>query len=88
MTPSFATLEVYEIYDMSYSHIVDPEEYIRISVIEEKLSFHSMQTFSSDSSIWNYVQSLPVSASKNKEEFDFSLSNVVAGVQKSNTLDI
>ena len=34
------------------------------------------------------MHSLLVIASENKEEFDFSLSNVVAGVQKSNTLDI
>ena len=27
-------------------------------------------------------------ASENEEEFDFSLSNVVVGVHKSNTLDI
>ena len=47
-----------------------------------------MQTFSSDSSILNYVQSLRVIASENEEEFDFSLSNVVVGVHKSNTLDI
>ena len=62
--------------------MADPEEEIWISVIEEKLSFHSMQTFSSDSSIWNSVQSLLVIASENKEEFDFSLSNVVGGVHK------
>ena len=46
-----------------------------------------METFSCDSSILNYVQSLPMIVSKNEEEFDFSLSNVVAGVQKSNNLD-
>ena len=45
-----------------------------------------MQKFSSDSSILNYVRSLPMIASENEEEFDFS--NDVAGVKKSNTLDI
>ena len=47
-----------------------------------------MQTLSSDSSILNYVHSLPVIASENEEEFVFSISNVVVGMQKSNTLDI
>ena len=47
-----------------------------------------MQTFSTDSFILNYVQILPVIVSENEEEFDFSISNVVAGVQKSNTLDV
>ena len=45
-----------------------------------------MQTFSSDSSILNFVHSLPVIASENEEEFYFFLSNVVVGVQKSKTL--
>ena len=60
MTPSPATPEVYEIYDISSSHMDDLEEDIQISVFEEKLSFHSMQKFSSDSSILNFVHSLPV----------------------------
>ena len=47
-----------------------------------------MQTFSSDSFILNFVQSLPVTVSENEEEFDFSISNLVVGVQKSNTLDV
>ena len=47
-----------------------------------------MQTFSNDYFILNYVQSLPVIASENEEEFEFSLSNVVVGVQISNNLDI
>ena len=34
------------------------------------------------------MQSLPVIASENEEEFDLSLSNVFAGVQKCNTLDV
>ena len=83
MTPSPTAPEVYEIYDISSSHIVDPEEYIQIYFIEEKLSFHYMQTFSSDSSTLNFVQSLPVIASENKKEFDFSISNVIVGVKKS-----
>ena len=47
-----------------------------------------MQTFSSDSFILNSVQSFLVIVSKNEEEFDFSLSNVAVGVQKSDTLDV
>ena len=38
------------------------------------------------SSILNYVQSFPVIASESEEEFDFSVSNVVVGVHKSDTL--
>ena len=34
------------------------------------------------------MQILPVIASENEEEFDFSLSNVVVSVKKSNALDI
>ena len=48
-----------------------------------------MQKLSSDSCILNSVHSLLVIISENKlEEFDFSISNDVAGVQKSNTLYI
>ena len=47
-----------------------------------------MQKFSSYSSVLNSVHSLQVIVSKNEEEFDFSISNVVVGVQKSNTLDV
>ena len=79
MTPS-AALKVYEIYDISSSHKVDLEEDIRIYVIEGKLSFHSMQKFSSDSSILKSVHSLSVFVLENEEEFDFSISNDVAGV--------
>ena len=46
-----------------------------------------MQTFTGDFPL-NSVQNLPVIASKSKEEFDFSLSNVADGVQIFNTLDI
>ena len=53
-----------------------------------KTSFHSMQKFSNDSSTLNSVHSLPMIVSKKEEEFDFSISNDVAGVQKINTLDI
>ena len=67
---------------------MDLQEDILISVIKEKLSFHSMQKFSSDSSILNYVHSLPVIVSENEEEFDFSISNDVSGVNISNTIDI
>ena len=46
-----------------------------------------MQTFTDDFPS-NSMQHLPVNASKSEEEFDFSLSNVAAGVQICNTLDI
>ena len=46
-----------------------------------------MQTILSDPFL-NSVQNLQVIASKNEEEFDFSLSNVVAGVKICNNLDI
>ena len=62
--------------------MADLEEEIWISIIEENLSFHSMQKFSSDSSILNYVHSLPVIASENEEEFVFSIYNVVVGMQR------
>ena len=88
MTPSPTALEVYEISDISYSHISNLEEYIRIYFIEGKISFHSTQAFFKYSSILNFVQRLSVIASKNEEEFDFSLSNVAYGVKKSNTLDV
>ena len=87
MAPSLAAPKVYKIYDISSSHMADPEEDIQISIFEEKISFHSMQTFSSDS-LLNSVQNLPVIASGSEEEFDFSPFNVVAGVQISNKLDI
>ena len=38
-----------------------------------------MQKFSNDSSILNFVHSLPVIAPRKGEEFDFSISNDVAG---------
>jgi len=88
VTPSPAAPEVYEISDISTPHMADPKEDIRISVVEENLSFHSMQKFSSDSSIINYVHSLPVVSAGKGEEFDFSVSNDVAGVKISNYLDI
>ena len=47
-----------------------------------------MQKFSSDSSIINYVHSLLVIAPGKGEEFNFSVSNHVTGVQISNCLDI
>ena len=82
MTPSPVAPEVYEIYDISYSHTNYPKEYIQTSIAEEKLSFHPTQSFSNDSSILNYVQSLPVKAQGAKEKFDSSLSNHVVGVRK------
>ena len=80
MNPSPAAMEFYEISDISYSHMDDQEEYIRISVIDEKLSFHSTQAFSSDSSILNFVHSFRVISLENEEEFNFSLSNVATVV--------
>ena len=47
-----------------------------------------MQTFSNDSFILNSMQSFPVIVSENEEEFDFSISNVAAGVKKSNSMDV
>ena len=58
----------------------DLGEYIWIHIIEEKISFCSMQKFSSDSSILNYVHSLPVIVSEKEEEFELSISNDVTGV--------
>ena len=87
MTPFLVAPKFYEIYDISYSHLDDIEENIRISDIEEKHCCTSMQTFSSDSPL-NYVQNFPVIASKSEEEFDFSPSNVAAGVKICNNLDI
>ena len=39
-----------------------------------------MQKFSSNSSILNFVHSLPVIVSEKEEEFDFSIYNDVDGV--------
>ena len=47
-----------------------------------------MKKFSGDSSIINYVHSLPVISPGKGEEFDFSVSNDIVGVQISNYLDI
>ena len=47
-----------------------------------------MQKFSSDSSIINFVRSLPVISPGKGEEIDFSVSNDFAGVHISNYLDI
>ena len=46
-----------------------------------------MQTFTGDFPL-NSVQNLPVTASESEEKFDFSPSNVVAGVKICDTLDI
>ena len=55
-------------------------------VCEEKLSSHSLQKFSSGS--LNFLHSLLVIVSEKEEEFDFSISNDVAGVHISDTMDI
>ena len=47
-----------------------------------------MQKFSSDSSIINFVHSLLVISPGKGEEFNFFVSNDVAGVKISNTMDI
>ena len=87
MTPYPDASEVYEISDISSPHMDEAEEDIWISDIEEKYCCTSMQTFTGDFPL-NYVQNFPVIASKSEEEFDFSLSNVAAGVKICNTLDI
>ena len=87
MTPSPDALEVYEISDIPYPHMDDIEEEIQISDIEEKYFRTSMQTFSSDFPL-NSVQNLLVTASENEEKFDFSPSNVAAGVKICKKLDI
>ena len=46
-----------------------------------------MQTFTGDFPL-NYVQNLPVIASESEEKFDFSPSNVSAGVKICKNLDI
>ena len=83
VTPYLAAPEVYEISHISYPHMADPEEEIWISIFEEKISFYSLQKFSSDS--LNFVHSLPVIVLEKEEEFDFSISNDVAGVKIINT---
>ena len=47
-----------------------------------------MQKLLSDSSIINYVHSLPVISPRKGEEFDLFVSNNVAGVQIINSLEI
>ena len=47
-----------------------------------------MQIFCSHSIILNSVHILSMIVSENEEEFDFSISNDVTGVQISNTLDV
>ena len=71
VTPSPASPEVYDIYNISSPHISGPKEDIQISICEEKHSFHSLQKFSSNS--LNFVHSLPVTVSEMVEEFDFSI---------------
>ena len=46
-----------------------------------------MPTFTGDFPL-NFVQNLPVIASESEDKFDFSTSNVAAGVKICNTLDI
>ena len=79
--------EVHEISDISSSHIAETTEDIRIFDIEEKHCCTSMQTFTGDFPL-NFVQNLPVIASESEEKFDFFPSNVAAGVQICDTLDI
>ena len=46
-----------------------------------------MQTFTNDFPL-NSVQNFPIIASESEEKFDFSLSNVAAGVKICKKLDI
>ena len=46
-----------------------------------------MQTFTGDFPL-NFVQNLPVIAFESEEKFDFSSSNVVAGVKICDNFDI
>ena len=55
-------------------------------LLKKKIFFHSTQSFSNDSSIQNYVQSLPVSTQGAEEKFDSSLSNIDASVKRSDIL--
>ena len=87
VTPSVTAPEVYDISNISSSHIAEIEEDSRISDIEEKYCCTSMQTFT-DYFPLNFVQNLLVIASKREEEFDFSLYNVDVGVKICNNLDI
>ena len=80
MIPSPATPEVYEISDISSSHTVDPKQDIQTSTVEENISFHPTQSFSNDSSILNFLQSLLVNTQGAQQKFDSSLSNHVVGV--------
>ena len=65
----------------------DAPKVYEISDIEEKYCCTSMQTFIGDFPL-NSVQNLPVIASKTKEKFDFSPSNVVSGMHICKKLDI
>ena len=87
MTPSPTTPKVYEIFDISSPHISETEEDIQISDIEEKFCCNSMQTFTGDFPL-NSVQNLLVIASESEEKFDFSPSNIAAGVKICDSLDI
>ena len=86
MTPPDAP-EVCDISDISSPHMYEIEEDIQIFDIEEKHCCTSMQTLSSDFPL-NFVQNLLVIASESEEKFDFSPSNVAAGVQICKNLDI
>ena len=86
MTPSPDAPEVYEISGISSPHMVETEEDIGISDIEEKYCCTSMQTFTGDFPL-NSVQNLPIIASESEEKFDFYSSNVAAGVKICKKLD-
>ena len=59
-TPSTAAIEVFEKFDFSCFDATTPKQDIQTSIVEEKLLFHPTQSFSGDSSILNFVQSLLV----------------------------
>ena len=62
-----------------WRHILE-NELISLHPNSFETSFHSMQKLSSDSSIINYVHSLPTISPGKGEEFDFSVSNDIDGV--------
>ena len=67
--------------------ILDPK--FSASTLSDEVVQNEEEAKSSSSDFpLNYVQTLPVIASESEEKFDFSPSNVPAGVKIRNTLDI
>ena len=87
MTPSPDAPEVYEIYDISSPHMVETEEYIWIFDIEEKILLH----FHANIHRWfsfEFCAKFTSNCFESEEKIDFFPSNVAAGVQICDTLDI